>query len=361
MKSGSQNNFRGCLLGGAVGDVLGAPVEFMTRQAIIDSHGPRGIENYVSAYGRVGAITDDTQMTLFTAEGLIRGLVRERHKGITTYPGVTANAYLRWLHTQGSNNSYGLDPFLDEPGWLYSKAALHNCRAPGSTCLSALRNMDSLGERAVNNSKGCGGVMRVAPVGLFVQDVGQAFSLGCELAAITHGHPTGFLAAGVLAAVIAGLREGDSLDDAIQSAKNLLVREQDYEETLTTLDLAQKLAADGTEPVDAIAQLGGGWIAEEALAISVYCALIAKNFREAIVMAVNHSGDSDSTGAITGNLLGVIGGEDIIPAEWLEPLELRGVIVELANDLHDCGGWDIGMGAEDQDFDDYIWKKYPGF
>ncbi len=80
-------------------------------------------------------------------------------------------------------------------------------------------------------------------------------------------------------------------------------------------------------------------------------------------MAVNHSGDSDSTGAITGNLLGVIGGEEIISKEWLEPLELRDVIAELANDLHDCGGWSMGMGmgAEDEGFDDYIWKKYPGF
>ncbi|MGB8841599.1 MAG: ADP-ribosylglycohydrolase family protein [Aliidongia sp.] len=67
-----QNRFRGCLLGGAVGDALGAPVEFMTSAGIAGHFGQQGIRDFVPAYGRRGAITDDTQMTLFTAEGRTR-------------------------------------------------------------------------------------------------------------------------------------------------------------------------------------------------------------------------------------------------------------------------------------------------
>ena len=90
-----RSGFRGCLLGGAVGDALGGAVEFMRLGQIRQRFGPGGIRDYAGAYGRVGAITDDTQMTLFTAEGLIRGLVRERCQGTTDYSSVVANAYLR--------------------------------------------------------------------------------------------------------------------------------------------------------------------------------------------------------------------------------------------------------------------------
>src|SRR5690606_6418819 len=80
-----RGRFLGCLLGGAVGDALGAPVEFMKRAEILRRFGPKGITQYAPAYGGLGRITDDTQMTLFTAEGLIRGWVRDCFKGITTY------------------------------------------------------------------------------------------------------------------------------------------------------------------------------------------------------------------------------------------------------------------------------------
>lgn len=188
-----RSRFRGCLLGGAAGDALGSAVEFMRLEQIRQRFGPGGIRDYAEAYGRVGAITDDTQMTLFTAEGLLRGLVRERCKGTVSYGSIVANAYLRWLLTQGDGNRHGLDPLVEEPGWLYSVEALHSPRAPGLTCLEALRDTIEPGRPASNDSKGCGGVMRVAPVGLFAQSVAESFDLGCELAALTHGHPTGWL------------------------------------------------------------------------------------------------------------------------------------------------------------------------
>jgi ADP-ribosylglycohydrolase len=117
----SPAHFAGCLLGGAVGDALGAPVEFHSIQLICNKYGSAGITDYDTAYGRRGAITDDTQMTLF--------------------------------------------------------------------------------------SKGCGGVMRVAPIGLIAENEERAFSLGCAAAAITHGHPSGYYSAGCFAAIIWRLAE----------------------------------------------------------------------------------------------------------------------------------------------------------
>jgi ADP-ribosylglycohydrolase len=355
-----RSRYRGCLLGGAMGDALGAAVEFESFDEIHRRFGPSGIQTYAPAYGRTGAITDDTQMTLFTAEGLIRALVRQRHKGTASYASVTGNAYLRWLLTQGYSNDHKIDPLEINPGWLYSQQDLHARRAPGTTCLTALSKTREPGKNAENDSKGCGGVMRVAPAGLFAESEEEAFELGCELAALTHGHPTGWLAGGALAAMINMLLRGSPLPDSVEAALVYLERRPDHKETTHALRLATDLAADSTAPEQAIARLGEGWIAEEALAISVYCAMTAPDFRQGVITAVNHGGDSDSTGAITGNLLGCIGGEACLPQDWLRGLELRDVITELADDLIDCRGWNIGHGALDGDFDKRIWEKYPG-
>src|SRR3546814_10824531 len=118
----------------------------MKRTEILRRFGPKGITQYAPAYGGMGTITDDTQMTLFTAEGLIRGWVRGCFKGITTYSGVTAHAYLRWLQTQGESPTCDINFGTDEPGWLFQQRQLHSRRAPGNTCLSALRAMNSRSE-----------------------------------------------------------------------------------------------------------------------------------------------------------------------------------------------------------------------
>jgi ADP-ribosylglycohydrolase len=306
-------------------------------------------------------------MTLFTAEGLIRGWVRGCFKGITSYAGVTAHAYLRWLQTQGERTTCDIDFGADEPGWLIQQRQLHSRRAPGNTCLSALREMRSLGEPAGNDSKGCGGVMRVAPVGLFTWRLRphaspqDAFRLGVELAALTHGHPTGALTGGVLAVLVLAMTDGAWLPEALAAAKAILRAERSHEETLRAIEMAESLAAARLPHAEAIARLGQGWIAEEALAIAIYCALVARNFRHGVILAVNHDGDSDSTGAIAGNLLGAMHGVKAIPTEWLEPLELRDVITELAEDLYAFKDWQIGEYSENKELNQRIWRKYPGF
>lgn len=356
-----QSRFRGCLLGGAVGDALGAPVEFMSLSRICADFGGNGIRDFVAFSGRKGTITDETQMTLFTAEGLIRGLVHERREATVDYSRSTASAYLRWLLTQGEGNQHGLNPLVPAAGWLYRVKELHARRAPGRSCRAALRDATELGQVAPSDSKGCGGVIRVAPVGLFATSVQESFDLGCQVAALTHGHPTGRLAAGALAAMITALRQGAQLPDAVDIALGCLAEQPNHQETTSALELALELFRTDSDSDLAIAKLGRGWFAQEALAIATYCALVAPDIREGIIMAVNHDGDSDSTGSIAGNLLGVIWGEESIPAPWLKRLQLRNVIAEIADDLYLCRTWSIGAGAKNAEFDKKIWEKYPGY
>lgn len=354
-----QERFSGCLLGGAVGDALGAPVEFMDRAGILTRFGPSGIHAYAEAYGGIGRITDDTQMTLFTVEGLLRGWVDGLLHGHADYIRSTAMAYLRWLVTQGEQPCQDFAGLSS--GWLMSHPALFSTRAPGNTCLSALATMPTPGMPAANDSKGCGGVMRVAPVGLFVarldaeQPQDLAFRLGMELCALTHAHPSGNLTGGVLAVLILELVRGLALTEALDTAKSLLCKHPGHEETLAAIEYAEQLAREGGGPVTSISMLGEGWVAEEALAISLYCALTAHDFTDGVTMAVNHNGDSDSTGAITGNLLGAMLGRPAIKqAGWLDALELQEVITEMAEDLYRFPDWSPESAQQGT-----LLRKYP--
>jgi ADP-ribosylglycohydrolase len=147
--------------------------------------------------------------------------------------------------------------------------------------------------------------------------------------------------------------------EALKIAKDCLRTKPDNEETLLAIEMAESLAVQGMPHDEAIVKLGQGWVAEEALAISIYCALVARNFKHGVLLAVNHDGDSDSTGSITGNLLGAIHGVNEIPTEWLTNLELRDVITELAEDLYRFIDWKIGAYFDSAEHK-RIWDKYPG-
>lgn len=356
------DRFLGCLLGGAVGDALGAAVEFIDKAQITAKFGPNGITDYAPAFGGLGRITDDTQMTLFTAEGLLRTWVRGCMRGLASHVDVTAYAYQRWLWTQGELRDYDTSVLS---GWLVTQPALYARRAPGATCLAALKE-SRIGEAARNDSKGCGGVMRVAPVGLYMARMAHAtfddvFDMAVELAGLTHGHPTGQLAAGAFAALVFGLARGQGLQQALDEALKLLARHKHHDETLRALRAAVVLAASDVPHEQAIGELGQGWVAEEALAIATYCALVSQGFEHGVVLAVNHDGDSDSTGSMTGQLLGALLGVTAIPERWLQPLELRDVIAEVALDLYTYPDWTIGEYAPITPEAAKILARYPGY
>ena len=335
-------------MGGAIGDALGFPVEFMRLDEIKREYGENGIQDLVLESG-FAKISDDTQMTLFTAEGLLRAETRLAEKGITTHVGVTRFAYLRWLYTQGYPRITELDWIYD--GYLLNQKELFHRRAPGNSCLDALKS-GKIGtvDDPINNSKGCGGVMRMAPAGLLFRQE-EAFEMGKELAALTHGHPTGYNAAGAFAVIIAAIIEGKKIEDAVMDAAGRLRNSCGSVETSIKLIRAMDLAKESISDIDAIHQLGEGWIAEEALAIGVFCAIrYEKDFCKGIAAAVNHGGDSDSTGSIAGNILGAYLGVFAIPDKWQQKVELNKVICQVSDDLL----LEMLKGRD-------IWERWPGY
>ena len=336
-----RDKYRGCLIGGAAGDALGYAVEFLYASEILARYGKNGITEYDLKNG-VAEISDDTQMTLFTAEGLLSGAGKGGTCGRTErYLEAIRLSYREWYRTQ--TESYPLS------GQTFSRLAeipeLFSCRAPGATCLQALSEGGTGStEHPINRSKGCGGVMRVAPIGLFFDGsdltVDEMDRLGAEAAAITHGHPLGTLPAAALVHLVHLLSHTEitMLDAVMEMQKSIgrLFRNDAYLKAF--LDLTQKAVrlsqAENLEDVKAIGELGEGWVAEETLAIALYCALkYPDDFEKALIASVNHSGDSDSTGSVTGNLVGARLGLSGIPQKFLDSLELKDVLLKVADDL----------------------------
>ncbi|GAB1820575.1 ADP-ribosylglycohydrolase family protein [Herbidospora sp. RD11066] len=307
---------RGCLIGGAIGDALGAPVEFDFLREIRAEFGAPGITDLTD-----GQITDDTQMTLFTVEGLIRGSVRGRERGIGHVPSVVRHAYLRWLDTQDHPTPPPQGDVFHRTGWLREQTWLYSRRAPGNACLSGLRG------NVNEDSKGCGTVMRSAPFGLGPWPADQAYAWAAECSRFTHGHPTATASAGALAAIVHHLTNDATVEAAVAATLPLV----DDPATTKALQEAVDLARSGPPTAAKVESLGEAWVAEEALAIGVYCALVGGTFTDALILSVNHSGDSDSTGSICGNLLGAAGWD--IPARWADRIEGRETIDALADDF----------------------------
>jgi ADP-ribosyl-[dinitrogen reductase] hydrolase len=363
-----RSRFGGCLLGGAVGDALGAPVEFLDLDEIVRAFGEGGIRDYAPAYGKLGAITDDTQMTLFTAEAVLSAhLASLLQSQEPDFFRSAAASYARWLMTQ--ENSRLVCSGNAKASWLLQQKRLFSRRAPGTTCLSALQTSRGKVARAMNDSKGCGGVMRIAPVGMYFaysltgerhpdRVVSNIFATGSDLAAITHGHPSGCLSAGALAVLVSLALVGRPLLDAIHTAKEELRKHPSHKETLAAIEKAEHLAKSRPRERSALRELGKGFVAEEALAMGIYCALGAKDFEDGIILAVNHSGDSDSTGSITGNLLGAAAGVEAIPERWLAKLELRSTIEAIADDLAAFPEWHIRGTANSVECNFYT-TRYP--
>lgn len=311
-----------CLAGGAVGDALGYAVEFLRLPEITRRYGDAGIlEPQTDASGRL-VVSDDTQMTLFAAQGLIQAL----NATLEERTAAQRRAFLDWLETQEGVFRPGREGLLAHP-------VLWARRAPGLTCLSALRE-GGRGDlvRRINDSKGCGGVMRAAPAGLIPGIAPEAaFDLGVRGAALTHGHPSGHLPAGALAALVAHLMSGDGLEDSWTQVRRLLARREGAGETLEAVDRAVDLAGrERISNAEAIRRLGEGWTGHEALAIALFATLRGEDLVDTLRIAANHDGDSDSTAAIAGNLRGAEEGLYGLPLEWILALDVVEPLVEIA-------------------------------
>ncbi len=366
----TRDRIRGSLIGGAVGDALGYPVEFMSLKEIQRCCGENGITAFILDPNTGEAlISDDTQMTLFTANGILFGETRGCLRGIMgPIESYVHLSYMDWMKTQTTSFkpwSAGEDRF----SWLLDIPDLYSRRAPGTTCMGSLRSGASGSTiRSINNSKGCGGVMRVAPLGLHTPATdrrkrAELDRTGAEIAALTHSHPLGWLPAALLTHIVnMGVYDECSIREAVEDALETveivfsdILSEMDFHPMKTLLKKAIQLSENEKPDTENIRELGSGWTGDEALAIAVYCALRhSDDFSDAIIAAVNHSGDSDSTGAITGNIMGAWIGYNAIEGKWKSALELKDVILEIAEDLF--------KGCQIEEYhenDDPIWScKY---
>ena len=396
-----KDKIRGCLIGGAVGDALGYEVEFMKWHEIEKQYGKMGIRRYnnhgAKRFCGLARISDDTQMTLFTAGGLLNGLtdcVFEGKSHSDAYKYVK-DAYIEWVDGQtGCNNE-------QHNNWFALKDFMNDQRAPGDTCVSVLSRM-KYGESSRKYSKGCGGVMRTAPVALYFAglhdkgydktDIMDEAAIAGHLAWLTHRHPLGWFPSCALHFILAMLLEGSDLLDAIKSTISFMqdfvdqggrarevgsVIHNDEEvhdegwKLIRLLELALKLGLENTPKKEAYKQLGEGWLGDEALAIAVYAAVRFSDnkhiktkyesigssttitemhqhmFEEAICCAINHSGDSDSTGAICGQIMGTWLGLHCIPGYYTGDMFAKDPLFEGREENCDLEGRHLLMAIAD--------------
>lgn len=315
----------GCILGGAVGDAFGYAIEFDRLPEIRRRHGPDGLQQPVLQNGKL-IVSDDTQMTLFTLEAM--NLARATGRNVTSpswqslFLDECQSACLRWGETQSTRAPARRDNATRASLWR--SPAMRQRRAPGLTCLAAVAaGATGTIDRPVNDSKGCGAVMRTAPIGL-LQGLppADALLLGSRAGAMTHGHVDGWLPAGAVAALTALLVQGQKLVEAAAEAMQLLADAPVAAATPRLLAQAAQMARQDASPAAAYTALGEGWTGDEALAIALYSSLAGSSFVDAIRLAANHDGDSDSTASITGQLRGTVDGITSVPHAWVQRLDV---------------------------------------
>ncbi|MCH5324604.1 MAG: ADP-ribosylglycohydrolase family protein [Eubacterium sp.] len=344
-KLSKKERFAGCMLGLALGDSLGYDVKGKSFKQIRKEYGKKGIMKPVrSKQTKSALVSDETQLMLFTAHGILWTCA----VGGSTAADYTNNVFLalqQWLYTQtGSTASPAYDNILEAEGTEYPCALLdldeiYKKRGPTKTLIQTLTaqaamNYGSPGSH-VNDSKLFDCVPRTAPAGLFFScNPVLAFKTGCLFAAITHGNPTGYLAAGCFAAMLAYIVGGETIEKSALNCMKLLTEYDGYDECYTAINHALELIEDDdTSPLTAVGELGGGNTAESALAIGIYCAAAHYDFESAVQLAANQDGNSDACAAIAGALKGAYVGYHALPAKWISEVQLTATVKEYAVQL----------------------------
>lgn len=367
------DKIRGSLFGGAIGDALGYPVEFCDEEDIFSRYGDNGVQEYeLDVKSGKALISDDTQMALFTANGILIADTMISMRGIGGIPhDYIYMSYQDWLVTQEMTFEESRKQLHRHRNggisWLSDVPELYNRRNPDHTCLSALYQQknekslpDDFTDNPQNDSNGCGGIMCVAPLALKDYPYTQMKDLdreGAEIAAITHGHPLAYMPAAALVHIISRIvypKKSQTLKEIVLEAKDTVAEEfagnKHLKEMTDIIDLAIELSENGKRDLDNIHRIGEGWVAQETLGIAIYCSLKYQNdFSAGVIAAVNHSGDSDTNGAVTGSILGALLGYDAIDEKWKKNLELADVILEMADDL--CHGCQMNEGTHYEDPD----------
>lgn len=303
-----RNHYEGCMLGLAIGDALGWPVEFMKLSEIRARFGSEGITDlHAMGVHPRGTFTDDTQMSL----ALARAILSHGNRPDSEFVTESAQQFILWSNS-------------DE-----------NDRAPGNTCMAGCRALaNNLNWRAPgnNNSKGCGTAMRTAPIGLaWHGDEDRITRMAAKTSELTHGHPAA-TAGGVATALLVswaldGLPPDAMFDRLVERARPI---SKEFVEKLMQVPTVLQ-----AEPEAAYRVLGGAWTADEAVACALYAFWRSpRDYRQTVITAVNMDGDSDSVGCIAGAISGVFNGVEEIPSAWRQDVEKRDELIKVAHALH---------------------------
>ena len=348
-KIDSSRQFEGAFLGFAAGDAFGYPCREKTYDELNRRFEKTGcLELAVSRMTNRAMFTDATQLTLFTAEGLVwadRILRHDPGKNITDY---IFYAYQWWLYTQTNMVAGEEYAFIFQPqkagykSQLLKVKELYEDRTEKPKLKDALMSCREMkyGKPGQNlprlSGEDSGGLKRVLPAGLFFNfDSEYAFQAGVDFAAITHTQPEGYLPAGCYAAAIAEIINGATVRAAVEESMSVLQQQTGAKKIADAVEKSLRLMDDRTvQPPEGVHDIGMGCNATEALAISFFCAMMFENnFKYAIQLAANHDGDSDICAALTGGLLGARHGVKAVPKKWQDKLQCTEVLANMAEDL----------------------------
>ena len=343
-----RDRIRGAMIGCAAGDALGYPVKVLSEAAIVERYGLRGITAYDLDENGTARITADTQLMLLSANGILFAHTRGALRGIMAPVYQYFDAfYMDWYRLQTEKQ-----PRRARCGWINAYPDLSAKRAPSPTSMRVFSS-DKFGsmDKPVNDSKGSGCLLRAAPIGLsYSDDPAYILDLAANTAALTHGNEVTWVASGVLALIISLIIHQElSIAEAVNETLKALDKSfpdsrKAVHELLSSIWSARPLATSASSDLDAIHALGEGWVSNEALAIGILCALRYENdIAGAMTFAANHGGNSSTTAAIAGMLVGARIGFNAIPDRFVDRLELVDVILELADDVTtDCPMSDWG-------------------
>lgn len=353
----------GCLLGGALGDAFGAPVEgLMKLSDVRATFGPNGQQEFTyyksffddAECEGVGVITDDTTMTMCSLAGMIDAVQKENvmaHISPSQW-----QYYLAW----GSKQTYGkaiagfvqmpqqipdyLEPFLFTSGaGRGTMAGL--LQGDYGTIAKPLRYKMTLGDRkVVSPNNGCGAMMRIVPMA-FLSPEYDVVKLARINAAMTHGHADAINTAAATAILVKNALQYDDIGKALLHSRSEAEQLPQAAVVLDAWDMAEEEYLDNPASMDAINALGYRFKPQNpftalpvftqviyALHHAARCEPDADGFKDVMRLAVNHAGDSDSVGAVAGNILGAAWGEHALPQDWLDLVMCKNEIVNIGKE-----------------------------
>lgn len=334
------SGFRGCLLGMAVGDAMGAAVEKKTYDEIREAYGPAGLLGYDTVNG-LAEITSYTQVAAFTVNGLLLAISRGQTHEAMAYGTMALKEWAAVQHLPRDPQRRNC--------WLSAVPSFRRRKNMDPRTLDALTR-DVLGtpKRPANQAEGPGSLPAAVAMGLYFHPERMQFHeiglLGAQAVALTHGDPTAFLSGSVLSYVIAAILHDPESDLeshfrlAAQTVAEQFGREFPQapaleKKLLAAMEKAKDPQADHVREMERI----GCNTCAGVLAGAMYAVLAGRgDFDTSAIIAVNHSGKSAAVGAVTGAILGASMGEDSLPEFYLECLESAKALRTLATDLWHC-------------------------